>query len=363
MLLGSVGHAETDNLSTIMRNSSQIAASSAESSANITAVVSAPESEFSNLPHFLIADRPQRVRFFLSGNQDNTTLVIEGEGRQKLATDSALYTNHLYSFFGLGNSSANIGATTHPMIVKNGIPGMVAQPALLICYSDLLKRVSDAAKDSRVVQSFKNFRIDEVNLYLKPVVNEKLLSRAEADAVIASYQKIVEQIPLAEKDLSTSQARFREITRWLSNIDSQQSREKPAEYETIKAEAEALKTRIEQTDAHLTKMRTDRRTIENTGRLRLANRVISPKDTVLEISRVTTQKLDPALNIQIPFVTNSYLLNQQCVLPSAKDIADAITKLDRQLTGETKGSEGSSSDGEAPTAPVPNGRPTPAQKK
>ncbi len=333
MLLSASAQAQSDNLFTTVRNSAQIAGSSTDGSA-INAVVSAPESEFSNLPHFMLGDRSQRVRFLLSGKEENLQLVSEGEGYSKVSTDRSRYSprDYIYIFYAISDSSATMGQTTHPEILKNGKVGMIAQPSLMMCYTDLLKKVVETAKNAKVAQAIKNFRIDEINLFLKPVLNEKLMKRQEADAIIAREKSLKEQIDQLEKSYSAKTPRFDELRRWLRSVSP--DREKPQGYEAAKAEFDALSTELTTIQANLTAVRSELSGLNNSGKLLLAKRIISKNDTVLEISRVSTQKLDPALNLQVPFVTNTYNTDEQCVLPTSKEIAEAIVKLDRQQSGE-----------------------------
>jgi hypothetical protein len=135
---------------------------------------SVPPQEYEHIAVWRIAGRAQRVRYFLAdaeavrrfwwfGSQSST----HSEGFNHLVNDPirSNQVGSVFNFFAAGNSSTAVG---YSEIGGNSNSwSSIVSPHLVVCATDMLKLVTQSSDKYRDV--FERYKIDEINIFIKPV--------------------------------------------------------------------------------------------------------------------------------------------------------------------------------------------------
>ena len=143
---------------------------------------------------FEVGGRPQRVRYYLS-NATNSNALINGTRQSTLVNnDARRVSSQSWSHFGALAVSPN-GTYLADFAEGFNDYGLVVSPNLVLCASDVLRRVKEVGDRHQDIFNAKGKEIDEINIFLKPVTIVKATPKAESD-----YK-------LQIADVQTSQAR------------------------------------------------------------------------------------------------------------------------------------------------------------
>ncbi len=254
---------------------------------------------------YRIGNRDQRIRMFISS--ENTQL-LNGPAFQKLATDP-MGSSQINSFFFSSSSSTRASLAFGE---NNTSASILAQPSALICYTDLLKLVKRVGDSSNVMPIFDKFRIDEVNLFLKPVLSHEMISPSQVQMAERELTEATARLKTQRDEYQVLEARNRELTAWLRanpNAPAEQSGPYRAEITSNEAKMTDLNRGAAESKTAIEK---------NTHTIK--NAYIPERDLKLEISPVAQVRNDPALNIQIPFFVDQ----SSCYSPTEKELEKAI---------------------------------------
>ncbi|HLD74833.1 MAG TPA: hypothetical protein VJB34_08040 [Bdellovibrionota bacterium] len=132
---------------------------------------------------FEVGGRAQRVRFYLSNKAATDELLVNTRQSNLISGDPRRYnTSTQYSsLWGALASNPSSGNYLAQFSESSDQFGLVINPSLVLCAADLLRRVKEVGDKHEAIFNAKGKEIDEINIFLKPVLVVKAEPKSESD--------------------------------------------------------------------------------------------------------------------------------------------------------------------------------------